>query len=73
MLQNIGLANQALGTLATLLNPPATFGLHFFVRGAEHDAAGRDRARPAPPEGGRLMQKQAPSVGRVMVMAGFAL
>src|SRR6185503_6299324 len=43
------------------------------VRGAEHDAAGRDRARPAPPEGGRLMQKQAPSVGRVMVMAGFAL
>jgi phospholipid/cholesterol/gamma-HCH transport system substrate-binding protein len=41
--------------------------------GAERHAAADVGARPARAEERRLMQKQAPSVGRVAVMAGFAL
>jgi virulence factor Mce-like protein len=40
---------------------------------AERDLAADDGGRAAASEGRRLMQKQAPSLGRVLVMAGFAL
>jgi phospholipid/cholesterol/gamma-HCH transport system substrate-binding protein len=40
---------------------------------AERDRAADDGDRAAPAEERRLMQKQAPSLGRVLVMAGFAL
>ena len=74
LLQNIGLREPGARHARGPAEPAGDErGLPGVVRGAEHDAAGRDGARPAPPEGGRLMQKQAPSVGRVMVMAGFAL
>src|SRR4051794_9442056 len=48
-------------------------GVRGLDAGAERPAARHVGARPARGEERRLMQKQAPSAARVMVMAGFAL
>ena len=71
LLQNIGRANPVLGTLADAAEPAgADRGVPGLDAGAERAAARHVGARAAASRGGaRLMQKQAPSLGRVMVMA----